>query len=58
MQNKLGDIRKMCKEPHVWGMWDGAFWSRVEWIPDKGWLIPTEMVERLGWYDERHKRES
>ena len=55
---KLGDTQKMSDEENIWGMWDGCFWSKVHWLePDDagvgGWLIPIEMVERLGWYDER-----
>ena len=47
---KLGDVQKMgIEQPiHVWGMWDGCFWSRVEWSNEHvAWLIPENVIGNM-----------
>lgn len=45
---KLGDTQKMSEEENVWGMWDGAFWSKVFWMPSsKAWLIHEDILKRM-----------
>ena len=47
---KLGEVKKMNDDPGaagIYGMWDGCFWSKVEWYPGKGWLIPESIIANM-----------
>jgi hypothetical protein len=47
---KLGDIKKM-DEDGDWGLWDGYFWSKIQWHETKfsggGWFIRQEILDRI-----------
>ena len=45
---KVGQVQKMNDEENIWGMWDGVFWSKVEWDTEKqAWIVGEHVRKHM-----------